>query len=388
MGLDNYCFSLDGRSTKYDIAVHGDSNFSSQGDICGGKMLKKFVSQVALLLLSATVTNAADCANDASLCSPKQLCEVTTTSIDGKLVWRKNGTLSEHLNLVKKYDVNCGDVTTACEQAPAECSLTELCDIATLQNNGSIEWNVDALDHIAYAKQYSLSCKVGQSQNTYPDSAETLGGSIGFTKSDFAMLTLVQRKQVQFALKKLGLYNSSVDGLWGRNTSSAIDTFVLTRSIDNDVPRTLYTTLRNEGLFKDFSSAFETKPKPTAARRGKNGSLTCKLLDNEYFERLWAVEDFKPRTDDALNAIRSFEVIGDKIKMGYSDLKKRENGTWKRAFHVQCEDNGNGWSPCGSIYGNVTVRKVERSYKATLLIPWQWGRGLLPHMKLDYSCSK
>lgn len=320
--------------------MHGDSNFSSQGDTCGGKMLKKFVSLIALLSLFATVTNAADCANDASLCSPKQLCEVTTTSIDGKLVWRKNGTLSEHLNLVKKYDINCGDVTTACTQAPAECSLTELCDIATLQNNGSIEWNVDALDHIAYAKQYSLSCKVGQSQNTYPDSAETLGGSIGFTKSDFAMLTLVQRKQVQFALKKLGLYNSSVDGLWGRNTSSAIDTFVLTRSIDNDVPRTLYTTLRNEGLFKDFSSAFEAKPKSTAARRGKNKSLTCKLLDNEYFERLWAVEDFKKNTDDALNAIRSFDVIGDKIKMGYSDLKKREDGTWKRAFHVQSEWHG------------------------------------------------
>ena len=45
-----------------------------------------------LAAVSDTVTNAADCANDASLCSPKQLCEVTTTSIDGKLVWLKVAT--------------------------------------------------------------------------------------------------------------------------------------------------------------------------------------------------------------------------------------------------------------------------------------------------------
>ena len=35
----------------------------------------------------------------------------------------------------------------------------------------------------------------------------------------------MKRKQIQYALNKLGLYNSTIDGLWGKNTALALENY-------------------------------------------------------------------------------------------------------------------------------------------------------------------
>ena len=45
-------------------------------------------------------------------------------------------------------------------------------------------------------------------------------------KVSFNSQSLLLRKQLQYALKKLGLYSSSIDGIWGRGTSQAITNYI------------------------------------------------------------------------------------------------------------------------------------------------------------------
>ena len=45
-------------------------------------------------------------------------------------------------------------------------------------------------------------------------------------EQDFKKLNKSQRINIQIKLKSLGLYGSSIDGVFGRNTSKAIETFV------------------------------------------------------------------------------------------------------------------------------------------------------------------
>lgn len=50
--------------------------------------------------------------------------------------------------------------------------------------------------------------------------------------SNFKDQSSLRRKQLQFALKKLGLYSSAVDGLWGGNTSKAFTNYIKINEIE------------------------------------------------------------------------------------------------------------------------------------------------------------
>ena len=49
------------------------------------------------------------------------------------------------------------------------------------------------------------------------------GAALG---NDFKVQSVLRRKQLQYALMKLGVYNSSVDGLWGNGTRRAFTTYI------------------------------------------------------------------------------------------------------------------------------------------------------------------
>ena len=46
-------------------------------------------------------------------------------------------------------------------------------------------------------------------------------------KQAFKFEPKLKRQQLQYALKKLGYYSFSADGLWGKGTSSGFDKFVI-----------------------------------------------------------------------------------------------------------------------------------------------------------------
>ncbi len=67
-----------------------------------------------------------------------------------------------------------------------------------------------------------------------------------FTKSDFNKLNFTERKQMQYALQKLGYYTSSVDGLYGPNTERASRAYAKAKDIKKGYPYSILKKLTSE----------------------------------------------------------------------------------------------------------------------------------------------
>ena len=132
----------------------------------------------------------------------------------------------------------------------------------------------------------------------------------------------------------------------------------------------------------------QKQPNKQREIRTKKSTLRCDLDHNQKFENNMFAYDYKDTTEEKLNDVRRFSVSNDIITMGSSELKQRDNGTWVRHIRVICKENDNNWSPCGSIYGKVTIERKGDKYLGVLNIPYQWSTGgNVPIVKLSYSCK-
>ena len=75
--------------------------------------------------------------------------------------------------------------------------------------------------------------------------------------SNFKDQSSLRRKQLQYALKKLGLYSSAVDGLWGGNTSRAFTNYIKINEIDAKDAEEVFVSILSK---VDVPSSF-TPPK-------------------------------------------------------------------------------------------------------------------------------
>ena len=90
-----------------------------------------------------------------------------------------------------------------------------------------------------------LSTTPGQTPKKPP--TVVVAGLTGATISnDFKSQPVLQRKQLQYALKKLSVYKSSIDGLWGKGTLAAFDAYLEQTTKDFDNPAELFNHLIHE----------------------------------------------------------------------------------------------------------------------------------------------
>ena len=75
-------------------------------------------------------------------------------------------------------------------------------------------------------------------------SSEELGNL--FDKADFNKLRLSGRKQLQYGLKKLGYYKSSIDGLYGSKTQKAVRDYAKNKDIVEGYPDSVLVALITE----------------------------------------------------------------------------------------------------------------------------------------------
>jgi len=281
-----------------------------------------------------------------------------------------------------------------CSSEPKSCSIVELCKIATLTKRGYLDWNFDALKHVMVAKEYGLSCGVEDvadqtNEPTQPAKAK-------FNKNDFVKYSQLQRHQIQYALKQLGYYQSTVDGLWGSGTSSAINQFILVEGIQTDIINNLYLTLTQKidvGSVSIQKSAKAVQLEPKQGPRDNNSSKkgaqkVCKLEYSQSFELMFQ-EEFVTKTVEQFDSLREFKVVGDKLIFGDKVVTSNREGKYKRFVDVLCIDNLNNWSRCGSFRAHLDIA-LPNSKKITgkLLTPWEWGsNGLPPVHYLNYTCS-
>ena len=85
-------------------------------------------------------------------------------------------------------------------------------------------------------------------------------------KGSYTGQSLLYRKQIQFALKKLGFYSSSIDGLWGSGTSSAIVNYVQANELDGNTPNSVFRSIISR---VSVPTSFDA-PKPKSVPRSTN----------------------------------------------------------------------------------------------------------------------
>ena len=133
---------------------------------------------VIALLITASVSLAAECTDDPNACTPKKLCEIATETYgsDGKTNWSAAASKVKHVTFAQGLGMTCGVIAVLdlCDSDPNECKISQLCDKATTNSAGQMNWDDNAEAYVALAKEYGLSCDVvsssGQRQSNTSES--------------------------------------------------------------------------------------------------------------------------------------------------------------------------------------------------------------------------
>jgi peptidoglycan hydrolase-like protein with peptidoglycan-binding domain len=105
---------------------------------------------------------------------------------------------------------------------------------------------------------------------------------LGLLKSHFKEQPMLKRKQIQYALKKLGVYSSSVDGAWGKGTAAAVSNYQNIQNMQAKSPSELYASVLSKvDVPSFFAEPKRIVPKKKAAPKKKvdnsinSGGLTA-----------------------------------------------------------------------------------------------------------------
>ena len=324
---------------------------------------------VMALVASASVSSAADCSSDPNECTPKKLCEVATQVENGNKFWSTNTNASKHISYAQELGMTCGVVAVkgTCDTDPSECKISQLCEKATTESAGQINWDSAAESYVAVAKEYGLSCDVQVQLNSdancsddpkacdenqlceksafnngnkirwrtynkpYIKEAKSRGLSCGVAevnitnfKKAFTSQTRLRRRQLQYALKKLDYYSYGVDGLWGRGTSSGFDKFVSAYGLKSKSESQVFSSL----LYKvDVPSSFAA-PKKKANSNNTSG-LTA-IISNPSMPADQAYAVCKPQAilagRNAQRSSRSRDGSFNCVKIGFMTDCTRGSG--------------------------------------------------------------
>lgn len=215
------------------------------------------LSKVAVLADEAACMNRPWACNDHAF-----LCSKATYISNGKIAWDYTPNGAAFADGARQQGLTCqvGKVAQthnmsrekSCGGNVLACSGEALCEIATRKVSGKYRWQ-DKLkpQHVAEAKRRKLTCgvvgKVAQTHNKSresPNKSRTVITkkitSAEILRDDFKVQTVLIRKQIQYALKQLGYYDSAIDGIWGKRTQAAIMRFSEVNNLSTYPPRRIY----------------------------------------------------------------------------------------------------------------------------------------------------
>jgi len=245
----------------------------------------KHVALAQSLGMKCGVTPIVDlCETDPSECKVSEICGKATTGNGGQISW--DDSAAGHVALAKEYGLSCDVVVEAAveeRQSTSVCNLSNqtacndpkvLCSFASFA--GKWETRTLFIEYVKEAKKRGLSCGVKQQVaikqgnctdnmqqctsdelcnlasytltgtkrywrggrfSKYTKEAQRLGLSCGVNvlkhqnngdefKTAYKSLPALRRKQLQYALKKLGLYSKSIDGIWGSGTMLSFTNYI------------------------------------------------------------------------------------------------------------------------------------------------------------------
>lgn len=138
------------------------------------------VLTVAAFMLGAVQSFANEtCAANVNECTPLQLCEASTSIVNDQKVWSLDPVFADHVATSQQLGINCGVVEVVqpnCETDANLCTVTALCEQATqLSASGtSRSWSAENAAHARLARQFGLTCGVGEIAAAQPSVAEAV----------------------------------------------------------------------------------------------------------------------------------------------------------------------------------------------------------------------
>ena len=401
------------------------------------KLSLKVLFGVFALMFSASVGLTSECKDDPNECTPKNLCEVATQVINDNKVWSEDASAADHITFVKELGMECGvvEITDPCDLDPNECKVKQLCEKATIDDDGNKSWNADAEAYVELAKEYGLECGVKEMEaelrpdriedwsdysicdylkkykfgiNKHKAEAKSRGLNCGvggpskkyaswtdasicsyiinknneIAKSEAARRGLscdtsnlekifanyfksqsnYRRKAIQYALRELGYYKKSIDGVWGNGTRNAVQKFKDDEDL-NSFGGPYVVSLLLEKV--KIPSSFKT-PK-------KSNSSSSSSVDNRNTGRKgWEPLSGNPKLsyDDAVSICEPKAMAEAKYfqRTGRTTSSGKYSCTSYGFNSIECSESSGGGFAAGILQGleeAMSQRDAQNLYEAT-----------------------
>ena len=218
------------------------------------------------------------------------------------------------------------------------CGDVQLCKDATVLNGSVRTWKPYQSALKTLAKKRGLTCGVGNSvaSNTAPL----------FRKSDFLALNSTKRRQLQYGLKKLGYYTSSIDGLYGPNTQRAVRGYAKAKAITSGYPNSVYNRIISDvNVPASFATAQQSTSSSSSSSSSSSGGSS--ILGN-IFKGL-VVAGVCSQTPSAAACLDG--AMGKETKRRSTSPSNRtlKSGTWIRSGNTWIGPGGEAIFDYGSV---------------------------------------
>jgi hypothetical protein len=166
-----------------------------------------------------------NCTDNLQYCRNDEICSLATIVFDGIKRFRKYGANKKYTKEAQRLGLSCGVKQQVaikqgnCTDNMQQCTSDELCNLASYTLTGTKKyWRGGRFSkYTKEAQRLGLSCGVNvlKHQNNGDE-----------FKTAYKSLPALRRKQLQYALKKLGLYSKSIDGIWGSGTMLSFTNYI------------------------------------------------------------------------------------------------------------------------------------------------------------------
>jgi V8-like Glu-specific endopeptidase len=220
------------------------------------------------------------CSEDATVCNKDHLCKKATWKSNSGPVWDTHQKVANHVTEAKRRGLSCGVVDvvakakveeTTCSANATLCNEDDLCMEATHSSTVGQVWetNKSVAGHVTEAKRRGLSCGV--------DTTAAI-------KTAFKNQTVLKRKQIQYALKKLNYYRSSIDALYGPGTEKALVNYAKSKGLNINNPEKIFkSVLKQVSVPSSFKSVLKQVSVPSSF---KTAAGNCNSLTPEACNRV------------------------------------------------------------------------------------------------------
>ena len=304
------------------------------------------------LLISASVSVAAECADDPNECTLKKLCEVATASDDGNTIWSTEASSAKHVSTAQTLGMECGitPIVDLCDIDPNECKVSQICGKATTESAGKKSWDAGAEAYVAMAKEYGLQCNVSEEIT-----AEKVTTDF---KQAFKSESKLKRQQLQYALKTLGYYSYGADGLWGKGTSSAFDKFVSGSDLENNSEAAVFRSLLSK---VKVPSSFAVTPKKMAKtplrQADQNGLFPEYACTTNKFDM--NMSGNRVTTNEGMTAATGSKPGGEKIEFSSKETREMiKEFNLDQSYSLRFSDN-----KVALVDPNLNAQKLSEALK-------------------------